>query len=84
MLTPQLFDGDKIVANSNLFKKLGRLYILKIKDWYVRRFEEYNKSGLCNNFEIFIHDDKIIFKYQAEGKLHEDINRSLRLDFLVP
>ena len=34
-LTPQLFDNDKIMVNSQLSKKLGRVYIRGIKDWHV-------------------------------------------------
>lgn len=34
-LTPQLFDNDKIMVNSQLSKKLGRVYIRRIKDWHV-------------------------------------------------
>ena len=83
-LTPQLFDGEKILANTRISKELGKLYIQKIKDWYVRRFQEYKRIGLCDSFEISIYHQKIKLKYQAEGKLHGDINHSLRLELLVP
>ena len=83
-LTPQLFDNDYIMVNSQLSKKLGRVYIRRIKDWYVRRFQEYKRIGLCDSFEISIYHQKIKLKYQAEGKLHGDINHSLRLELLVP
>ena len=82
-LTLQLFDNDNIMVNSQLSKKFGRVYILRIKDWYVRRFQEFKKSGLCDYFEISIHNHIINLKYQAEGNLHKDINHSLRLELLV-
>ena len=40
-LTPELVDNDKILVNSQLSKKLRKIYIRTIKDWYDRRFQEF-------------------------------------------
>lgn len=88
-LIPQLFDNEIINFNTKLSKQLGKLYIKKIKKWYIRQFQELKKSGLYHikSYNISISHQKIHLEYEAEDNLHEDViprlNRTLRLELLV-